>query len=144
MKRAMALILAVMAAGVAAHSAPRDDQKLADIFAEHDCCGRLAHSEITKIGEIRSGGRNFTIYNLWFVNPQSRHGMKHLAVAEGPSFRGAYIISSSATPVLEGGVVKFTCEGGVGCNGDDFAIADGKLPLRLWVDGEVNQLEDTI
>ena len=143
--RAIAFALAVLAAGSTALGAPQEvKQQPAEIFAGHDCCGRLAHTVIKQVGEIRSDERTFTIYSLWFVNPQSRHGMKRLAVTEGALFRGSYIISSWATPVLEAGLVKFTCEDGAACVGDDFAIVDGKLPSRLWVDGEVNQLEETI
>ena len=93
---------------------------------------------------MRSGGRTFRIYSLWFVNPQSLHGMRRIALTEGNEFRGSYIISSSAMPVVQNGIVKFVCDNGAACESDDFAIKDGKLPSELWVDGEVHQLEDTI
>ncbi len=140
--RAFALVLTIVGAACATQAASRSTP--ADLFITHDCCGRLAHSQITKVGEIRSGGRTFAIYSLWYVNPQSRHGMKRLAVVEGRRFRGSYIISSWATPELEGNVVKFICSKSDPCAGDNFTIADGKIPSRLWVDGEINQLEDTI
>jgi hypothetical protein len=143
--RVIALGLMALVAGFAAQAAPLlVEARHAELFAKYDCCGRLEHSEIRTVGDIRSGGRTFTIYSLWFVNPQSLHGMRRLAVAEGRRFRGSYIISSSAKPVLKAGVIKFACEGGAPCNGDDFTMRDGKLPSQLLVDGEINQLEGTI
>lgn len=135
---------ALTASGATA-AAPKPVEPLAaKIFARFDCYGRLAHTQITEVGEIRSKRRTFTIYNLWFVDPQSRHGMKRLAIIEGAVFRGSYIISSWATPIYREGQIKFVCEKGAICEGENFAIANGKLPRRLWVDGEVNALEDTI
>jgi hypothetical protein len=140
--RVAALALAILGAAWAAQAAPRQSE--ARLFEKHDCCGRLAHSKITKVGDIRSGGRTFTIYSLWFVNPQSRHGMRRLAIVEGSRFRGSYIISSWATPMLKDGVVRFKCGRVSACGGHNFAIREGRLPAKLWVDGEVNELEQTI
>ena len=142
MKKAIVLALAASCAAQAVSKQP--ELRPAEIFAEHDCCGRLEHTAIKQVGEIRESGRTYTVFSLWFVNPESRHGMKRLAVAEGKRFRGSYIISSWATPVVEAGVVTFFCDNGAECGGDNFEIADGKLPSRLWVDGEINNLENTI
>ena len=140
--RAAAVVLAIFGAACAVQAGPRQPE--AQLFAAHDCCGRLLQSEIAKVGEMRSGRRTFRIYSLWFVNPQSLHGMRRIALTEGNEFRGSYIISSSAMPVVQNGIVKFVCDNGAACESDDFAIKDGKLPSELWVDGEVHQLENTI
>ncbi len=137
--------LALLATGcVAPAQESGSDEQVMQAFAQNDCCGRLVHSEVSNVGEIRSGSRSFAIYELWFVNPQNLHGMRRLAVTENGRFLGSYVISSSASPILEGDRVRFICENGRWCDGDDFAIEGDRIPARLWVDGEISQLEDTI
>jgi len=134
----------VSAAGSPSNAAVADPVRA--IFAAHDCCGRLAHSRITRIGELRSGSHELTVYALWFVNPQSRHGMMHLAIAEGRRFLGSYIISGRLVPSVAGNRVRFGCRDGAGCPAllGDLVIKNGILPRRLWVDGDVNELDDSI
>jgi len=126
---------------------PRASDPVRAVFAPHDCCGRLVHSEIAEIGELRSGSHRLTIYTLWFVNPESHHGMKHLAIVEGRRFLGSYVISDRMIPRVDGNRVRFDCRDALGCPaspGDDLVIVDGFLPQRLWVDGDVSQLDDSI
>jgi len=144
MRKAAIVFAAMMGASMSQAHDVAAESGIRQVLEAHDCCERLDHTEITLVGEISSGEQTFTIYSLWFVNPQSRHGMKRLAVTQGNEFLGSYIISSWATPILEGEVVTFNCQDSSPCEGEDFAIVDGELPPRLWVDGEINQLEDTI
>jgi len=117
------------------------------VFAEHDCCGRLSLSQITHIGDLRSGPKTLAVYSLWFVNPQSHHGMMHLAFVEGDSFVGAYNISPFVSPSIAGDRISFECRDHSGCvesSSDDLIVENGVLPLRLVVDGEITELGDTI
>ena len=117
------------------------------IFARHDCCGRLADTKIVNVGVVRSGVHRLTVYDLWFVNPESLHGMRHVAFVEEDRFRGSYIISSWVTPYIEGNRVRFRCQDSTVCDasiGEDLVIENGILPPRLWVDGEVNELDNSI
>lgn len=119
------------------------------ILARHDCCGRLANTEIVRVGVVRSGAHRLTVYHLWFVNPESRHGMRHVAIVEGDRFRGSYVIDSRVVPHLAGNRIRFMrapphegeCDASA-C--EDLVIEDGVLPARLWTGGEVNGLGDSI
>lgn len=96
---------------------------------------------------MRSGGRRLAVYNLWFVNPESRHGLRHVAIVDGRRFRGSYVISSWVAPYIAGNRVRFRCRDNTACDaslGEDLVIENGVLPPRLWVDGEVNELDNSI
>jgi hypothetical protein len=119
------------------------------ILARHDCCGRLANTAIVKVGDVRSGAHRLTVYDLWFVNPESRHGMRHVAIVEGRRFRGSYVIDSSVVPDVAGNRIRFMrappTEGECDASScEDLVIKDGVLPPRLWTGGEVNDLGDSI
>ncbi len=139
----------LLAACVDSEARTLPSSAVTQIFAAHDCCGRLADSRIEYVGTLQSGRHKLAVYDLWFVNPQSRHGMRHVAFVEGRQFRGSYNISSWSAPKIAGNRVRFFCRPNSAdiCDasfGEDLVVDDGILPSKLWVDGEVNPLEDTI
>lgn len=104
-----AFLIATMASA-AASKAP------SQVFAAHDPEGRLPHTTIERLGQIRVDTATFTIFYLTFVNPVSRHGQHRIAIIRnGEQFIGSYqcwlgeggaklVIGSDRLVVHEGGL----------------------------------------
>ena len=61
------------------------------VLARHDPDGRLANTNIRKLGVVRVGSAVYSIYYLNFTNPISRHGQQRIAIIKnGEHFAGAY------------------------------------------------------
>ena len=117
------------------------------LFAKHDEDGRLANTDIEKVGDIHVGSRTFSIFDLNFTNPVSRHGMQHVAILEGQKFLGAYQ-TDGAIISLESDAIKFSCpDYDVQCSRSEFqsiSLTKGRLPQHVLIYGLVQDLSNTI
>ena len=67
------------------------------IFAQHDPEGRIKHTIIRHITSMMAAHTRYDVYYLDFTNPESNHGMQHIAVIRndrdfmGSAYCDAYV-----------------------------------------------------
>lgn len=140
--------VALLTGACAADTHVAGERSVRQIFAEHDCCGRLANTSIAKIGVLRGGDRRFEIYDLYFVNPVSEHGLSQVAIVEGDTFVGSYQ-NDGAIISIKGDDLHFSCrdDDANWCKPDNHQIISfrsGRLPQHILINGTVVQRDDSI
>lgn len=114
-----------------------------------DFGGRWDHSDVRYIGKLVVRGDSLEIYQFDFVNPQSNHGTRLIALLwNGREFVGRYAIaghaagSDAVVTGLDGSTIIFTCdEPPPHQRVERVTIKDRALPSKLWLCGTEASLE---
>ncbi|WP_162789501.1 hypothetical protein [Altererythrobacter sp. ZODW24] len=122
------------------------------VFSQNDCCGRLDNTKIVKVGDAKVGKRIYSVFDLDFINPKSRHGMQRIAIIEGDQFRGSYT-TEGAKIVIDGNIISLSCDAAESlhyrqsCNSEWFEpidLSSNTLPAKILISGYLVDLEQTI
>jgi hypothetical protein len=79
------------------------------VFAAHDCCNRLSHSEIYRVGALRARNRVITVFHLRNINPKTHDLIEHIAILDGPRLLGTYQVHATHERLRDGKIV-FDCD----------------------------------
>jgi hypothetical protein len=135
--------------------APPQAVSLADakrVFSAHDCCDRYINTDFYRVGALRARGRIFTIFQMSFANPESRHGMQHVAILDGMRLVGTYQIYGSDVR-LDGSRITFECDNYsrrydskvcAEAEFQDIDLSEPHLPETRLIFGQLSYLSDSI